>query len=104
MAVKVQRPGVRQSIALDIHVLRGLAGAFGRWRRLNSDLPGLLDEVGPALGSWGWQLTLCAPMSTGWRWVCCDGLSGVLASVAAPQGIPGKRAMPVVAFGSMARA
>ena len=46
VAVKVQRPGVRESIALDIHILRAGAGLFGRWRRLNSDLPGLLDEVG----------------------------------------------------------
>ncbi len=45
MAVKVQRPGVRESIALDIYILRGLAAFVKRWRRLNSDLPALLDEV-----------------------------------------------------------
>lgn len=45
VAVKVQRPGVRESIALDIHILRILAAFVKRWRRLNSDLPALLDEV-----------------------------------------------------------
>ena len=43
--MKVQRPGVRESIALDVHILRFLAGFVRRWRKLNSDLPGLLDEV-----------------------------------------------------------
>ena len=45
VAVKVQRPGVRESIALDIYILRGLAALVKRWRRFNSDLPVLLDEV-----------------------------------------------------------
>ena len=45
VAVKVQRPGVRESIALDIHILRGLAAIVRRLRRINSDLPVLLDEV-----------------------------------------------------------
>lgn len=45
VAVKVQRPLVRESIALDIHILRILAAFVRRWRRLNSDLPALLDEV-----------------------------------------------------------
>ena len=43
--MKVQRPDVRESIALDVHILRFAAGWFAKWRRLNSDLPALLDEV-----------------------------------------------------------
>ena len=49
VAVKVQRPGVRESIALDVHILRILAAFVRRWRRLNSDLPALLDEVAPSV-------------------------------------------------------
>ena len=45
VAVKVQRPDVRESIALDVHILRFAAGWFAKWRRLNSDLPALLDEA-----------------------------------------------------------
>ena len=45
VAVKVQRPDVRESIALDVHILRFAAGWFAKWRRLNSDLPSLLDEA-----------------------------------------------------------
>ena len=45
VAVKVQRPDVRESIALDVHILRIVAGWFARWRKLNSDLPSLLDEA-----------------------------------------------------------
>lgn len=44
MAVKVQRPGVREAIALDVFIMRFLVGRFGAWRRLNSDLASLLDE------------------------------------------------------------
>ncbi|CAL8466667.1 g6203 [Coccomyxa elongata] len=49
VAVKVQRPGVRESIALDVHILRILAAFVRRWRRLNSDLPALLDEWAESL-------------------------------------------------------
>lgn len=49
VAVKVQRPGVRESIALDVHILRILAAFVRRWRRLNSDLPALLDEASPSI-------------------------------------------------------
>ena len=35
VAVKVQRPRVREAIALDIFILRRLAGYFGTWRKLN---------------------------------------------------------------------
>lgn len=44
VAVKVQRPNVRESIALDIFIMRYLVGRFGLLRKLNSDLPSLLDE------------------------------------------------------------
>lgn len=44
VAVKVQRPMVRESIALDVFIMRYLAGRFGLLRKLNSDLPSLLDE------------------------------------------------------------
>ena len=44
VAVKVQRPGVRESIALDVYIMRFFAAQIGRFRKLNSDLPSLLDE------------------------------------------------------------
>ena len=44
VAVKVQRPSVREAIALDIYIMRYLVGRFGILRKLNSDLPSLLDE------------------------------------------------------------
>ena len=44
VAVKVQRPNVRESIALDVFIMRYLVGRFGILRKLNSDLPSLLDE------------------------------------------------------------
>ena len=49
VAVKVQRPGVRKAIALDIYIMRYLVGRFGVWRKLNSDLPSLLDEWAASL-------------------------------------------------------
>jgi aarF domain-containing kinase len=49
VAVKVQRPGVATSIALDILVLRRLAGVVRKWRKFNTDLPGLLDEWATSL-------------------------------------------------------
>lgn len=49
VAVKVQRPGVRESIALDVYIIRYLAGQIGRLRKLNSDLPSLLDEWAESL-------------------------------------------------------
>ena len=38
VAVKVQRPGVRSAIALDIFILRIMAGALRSARKLNTDL------------------------------------------------------------------
>lgn len=44
VAIKVQRPGVATSIALDVYILRKLAKVVKKARKLNSDLPALLDE------------------------------------------------------------
>ena len=44
--MKVQRPGVKESIALDIYILRSLAVVIRRVRKINSDLGEILDEVG----------------------------------------------------------
>lgn len=44
VAVKVQRPGVREQISLDVHILRQALWLLRRLRKLNSDLPALLDE------------------------------------------------------------
>ena len=43
--MKVQRPGVKESIALDIYILRSLAVVIRRVRKINSDLGEILDEV-----------------------------------------------------------
>ena len=48
VAVKVQRPGVKESIALDIHILRSLAVVIRRARKINSNLGEILDEAGPS--------------------------------------------------------
>lgn len=39
VAVKVQRPGVQSAIALDILILRYMAGVIGKARKFNTDLP-----------------------------------------------------------------
>lgn len=45
VAVKVQRPGLAQSIALDTYVLRGVAAQTMRWvKRVRSDLVAIMDE------------------------------------------------------------
>ncbi|PSC70755.1 putative aarF domain-containing kinase chloroplastic [Micractinium conductrix] len=49
VAVKVQRPGVAASIAVDVYVLRQLLAVVRRWRKFNSDLPALLDEWASSL-------------------------------------------------------
>lgn len=47
VAVKVQRPGLSESIALDIHLLRTLAiWAQKNIRRIRSDLVAIMDEFG----------------------------------------------------------
>lgn len=35
VAVKVQRPGVREQIALDVYLLRSAAAILRAWRKLN---------------------------------------------------------------------
>ena len=47
--MKVQRPGVKESIALDIYILRSLAVVIRRVRKINSDLGEILDEASPSL-------------------------------------------------------
>ncbi|CAM0901910.1 unnamed protein product [Alopecurus aequalis] len=49
VAVKVQRPGVQAAISLDIYILRFLAGVARKARKLNTDLPALLDEWASSL-------------------------------------------------------
>ena len=49
VALKVQRPGVKTSIALDVLVLRQLMVYVKRFRKMNSDLPALLDEWATSL-------------------------------------------------------
>lgn len=39
VAVKVQRPGVRAAMALDLYILRQLANFAGSLLKLNTDLP-----------------------------------------------------------------
>ncbi len=47
VAVKVQRPDLREKITIDLYILRGLA-AWGqkKLQRVRSDLVGILDELG----------------------------------------------------------
>ncbi|GMH40522.1 hypothetical protein BSKO_08426 [Bryopsis sp. KO-2023] len=49
VAVKVQRPGVVEQIALDVYILRRIAAFVKEWRKLNSDLPALIDEWATSL-------------------------------------------------------
>ncbi len=45
VAVKVQRPGLAENIALDMYILRGLAAfVMKRFKRVRSDLVGIMDE------------------------------------------------------------
>jgi predicted unusual protein kinase regulating ubiquinone biosynthesis (AarF/ABC1/UbiB family) len=45
VAVKVQRPGLAQGIALDTYILRGMAAQAMRWiKRIRSDLVAIMDE------------------------------------------------------------
>jgi len=46
LAVKVQRPGVREQVCLDLFVLRGLAPWAKRLLQVNTDLVALVDEYG----------------------------------------------------------
>lgn len=47
VAVKVQRPDLREGITIDLYILRRLAGwAQKTFKRVRSDLVGILDELG----------------------------------------------------------
>ncbi|MBD2501843.1 ABC1 kinase family protein [Anabaena azotica] len=47
VAVKVQRPDLREKITIDLYILRGLAGwVQKKVKRVRSDLVGILDELG----------------------------------------------------------
>ncbi len=47
VAVKVQRPDLRERITIDLYILRQLAGwAQKQFKRIRSDLVGILDELG----------------------------------------------------------
>ena len=46
VAVKVQRPGILQDIALDLHMCRLIAPIYKQVFKLNSDVEGLVDEWG----------------------------------------------------------
>ncbi|WP_026104228.1 AarF/ABC1/UbiB kinase family protein [Anabaena sp. PCC 7108] len=47
VAIKVQRPDLRESITIDLYILRYLAGLVQRKvKRVRSDLVGILDELG----------------------------------------------------------
>ncbi|NRB06392.1 MAG: AarF/ABC1/UbiB kinase family protein [Richelia sp.] len=47
VAVKVQRPDLRESITIDLYILRRLAAwAKKKFKRIRSDLVGILDELG----------------------------------------------------------
>eukprot|EP00983_Pelagomonas_calceolata_P033224 1040070-Pelagomonas_calceolata.AAC.2 len=45
----VQRPGVAQSISLDVYILRWAAAVLRQVRKLNTDLPALVDEWASSL-------------------------------------------------------
>lgn len=49
VAVKVQRPDVVEQIALDVYLLRKLAGFVRKWKKINSNLPLLIDEWATSL-------------------------------------------------------
>ena len=46
VAVKVQRPGALVAISLDIGIIRSLAEPWRKFKNLNSDLEGIIDEWG----------------------------------------------------------
>jgi hypothetical protein len=69
VAVKVQRPGVRPAMALDLFILRKLAGFVKSLLKLNTDLPvkslffSLFQLTGYALRDWSLFTAFEAPFS-----------------------------------------
>lgn len=51
VAIKVQRPSVIESIALDVFILRKMAAFVRNWKKTNSDLPALIDQWATSLFS-----------------------------------------------------
>lgn len=49
VAVKVQRPGVRETIGLDVFILRSAAALLRSAKDVNTDLPALVDEWSSSL-------------------------------------------------------
>jgi predicted unusual protein kinase regulating ubiquinone biosynthesis (AarF/ABC1/UbiB family) len=49
VAVKVQRAGLRETVGIDLYVLRLVAGRLKRLLKLRSDLEGMVDEFGKSL-------------------------------------------------------
>ncbi|EKX40759.1 ABC-1 like protein kinase [Guillardia theta CCMP2712] len=49
VAVKVQRPGLTQTMPIDMYILRGMAGVAKRSMKLRSDLSAILDEFAERL-------------------------------------------------------
>lgn len=45
----MQRPGVAEGISVDVYILRWVAAGVRAWRRLNTDLPALMDEYAASL-------------------------------------------------------
>lgn len=45
VAIKLQRPGLAELVALDAVILRRLAGFVGYWRNFKSDVVGIVDEL-----------------------------------------------------------
>ncbi|KAK3273001.1 hypothetical protein CYMTET_18736, partial [Cymbomonas tetramitiformis] len=68
VAVKVQRPGVLESVAMDVCILRLALRAVSRLARTTRDLGELADEIGRSLYS---ELDYCASQTTASRWRCC---------------------------------
>ena len=62
---QVQRPGVAQAISLDVYILRWAAAAVRQLRKLNTDLPALVDEWASSLFRWAAlpiRVCVCVPV------------------------------------------
>jgi predicted unusual protein kinase regulating ubiquinone biosynthesis (AarF/ABC1/UbiB family) len=51
VAIKVQRPNALSSAAIDMFILRKLAAVVKKWKKLRSDLVGVVDQFGNQLFS-----------------------------------------------------